>query len=479
MKIIYDFDVMEGESIVEEGAYEEAAIFLGGWFEDIISQTGLWQVFTSECEKRYGTKLPFFELDGNYYSDEVNLEDIQFIIWHCLQSRSKDKFVYTPNNQPLRKLSKKIYDFLAIEYPVAPENERLKDFYDFSDPTLNVFIEYRNKIEWFFMNSYINMGCYRDYCESMEEKIEEFTHNENNDDATIEILLYSHKVETILFGRTPLLGITAPEYMKLLQEHNHADHNAPYMNIDFATNNLYLVEKEEDDYYIFKKLTGDKRHYKVDKTSLNENTEWLVVGDTVVTSTLFKYGEYWNHNGAMRNYSTSENPGLQNIIKEIDLETSGQKEKKSYDDFLEITQGKRIMFFKNPDELSNFVSTKLKYKNTLPTDLLKWKDSPVMATVSPKNGLAFLAHISDCVAAPNNPYYNQEHADENAIALLIGKHIIPYEISCYLLDNGYLKDARLDLSIDNKESEKEFVKQHAQFLMDYFHNKCREKDFVE
>ena len=66
MKVIYEYDVMGDDAITEEGIYEQTAIFIGAWFEDVISQTGVWQVFTSQCEKRYGSRLPFYELNNTY-----------------------------------------------------------------------------------------------------------------------------------------------------------------------------------------------------------------------------------------------------------------------------------------------------------------------------------------------------------------------------------------------------------------------------
>ena len=320
MKVIYEYDIMAGDPIAEEGVYDEAAIFIGAWFEDVISQTGVWQAFTSECEKRYGSKLPFYELDDEYYSDEVNVEDIRFILWHCFQNWNMGETIYNPENTALKDLSEAIYVILEKEYETAPENERLKEFFNFSHLKENDYLEYRNKVEWFFMNSYVNIGCYEDYMESMEEKIEELGNEDGLDERTADIVMYSHKINTILLDRTPLLSISAPEYIKLIQEYNQASQYAPYMNINSVKEALYLVEKETDEYFVFRSLTGDKVTYKVIKESLESNSKQLVPGDTLVTSTLFKYGEYWFHNGAMMNYCISENPGMKSRIKELELE---------------------------------------------------------------------------------------------------------------------------------------------------------------
>ena len=39
--VLYDYDIMEWEIEPEDEIYEDTAIFLVGWFEDIISQTGV------------------------------------------------------------------------------------------------------------------------------------------------------------------------------------------------------------------------------------------------------------------------------------------------------------------------------------------------------------------------------------------------------------------------------------------------------
>ena len=49
---------------------------IAGWFEDVISQNGIWQTFTTECEKTYGRRLPFYDTGNSYYPDEINIEDV-------------------------------------------------------------------------------------------------------------------------------------------------------------------------------------------------------------------------------------------------------------------------------------------------------------------------------------------------------------------------------------------------------------------
>ena len=76
---------------------KQLALSIAGYFEDTLSSTGIWKAFTSECVKRYGCHIPFYEnevqyinsaLTGNdapYVEDEINFADIKFLLWHHYQ----------------------------------------------------------------------------------------------------------------------------------------------------------------------------------------------------------------------------------------------------------------------------------------------------------------------------------------------------------------------------------------------------------
>lgn len=58
------------------------AIALGMYFQDAIAQNGGWKLFTEAHQKIYGTHLPFYLLTDNYVPDEINPEDIAFVLWN-------------------------------------------------------------------------------------------------------------------------------------------------------------------------------------------------------------------------------------------------------------------------------------------------------------------------------------------------------------------------------------------------------------
>ena len=472
--VLYDYDIMEGEIEPEDEIYEDTAIFLVGWFEDIISQTGVWQVFTSQCEKRYGSRLPFYEPGEDYYPDEINVEDVRFILWHCFQRDKIGKKIYNPENTGILALANEIYDIFDEEFETAPVNERLQDYFDLSYLTEDDFLEYRCIVEWFYFNSYINMGCYECYLDSLSEYMEELEKREDLDARTMDLMIYSFKINNVLSGRTPLLAITAPEYLKLLLEEQTVNPvDAPYMNVDSRKEALYLVTDETEDYYLFKEVSDKEDTYKVIKDSIELNAPKLIPGDTVVTSILFKFGKYWQHNGIMNIYSIKDFPELDDIKNEF----SNANKKAAYDDFLAATEGKQFVFLKGKEEMNDFIHNRMKYKIAQGLKIPDTGNDVLMLCITPKQGISVVRNYCECIASPDNPYYNKEKAEKNAFNFLTNRQLIPYETACELLDRGYLKDAALN-STKGLEYGKELVRKNGRFMLDYFFNMCREKDLA-
>jgi hypothetical protein len=67
-------DIIQNSEIMQlldnkEDAKEMACIFVA-YFEDIISETNLFSAFTKKHTQLYGTPLPFYSKDTEYYEDE-------------------------------------------------------------------------------------------------------------------------------------------------------------------------------------------------------------------------------------------------------------------------------------------------------------------------------------------------------------------------------------------------------------------------
>ena len=110
------------------------------YLQDVISQSGGWKAFSELYYSNYSAYLPFYPIKAEYIQDEINKEDIAFIIW-LLFTVNKEKEEIAPIVDPfspdLIELSGKVYrlmDEVFEEAPISdipsPKNWVLPDIFD-------------------------------------------------------------------------------------------------------------------------------------------------------------------------------------------------------------------------------------------------------------------------------------------------------------------------------------------------------------
>lgn len=102
---------------------KESSIALTTYLKDCISYDGRgWAQFIQLYHQRYGTYLPFYEIPDSYMIDEVNVEDIRFLLWNTSSGINAFglKEVENPFDEKLLLLSNLIYDLMYELFEEAP-----------------------------------------------------------------------------------------------------------------------------------------------------------------------------------------------------------------------------------------------------------------------------------------------------------------------------------------------------------------------
>lgn len=139
------------------------ALYLAAYLEDQVSGMNLWQTFLKEHTRLYGKKLPFYTLSADYYADEVNVEDVAFLLWNTVQKAVQHQQPVTEEYpfltkgfvDPLHPLlldeAARLYAILAKAYEEAPVNEALTSiFAAAADEAAG-----RKKLNWLFGHTYL------------------------------------------------------------------------------------------------------------------------------------------------------------------------------------------------------------------------------------------------------------------------------------------------------------------------------------
>ena len=459
------------DAFEEEENIRYTSLCLAAWFEDVISQTGIWQAFTAECRKRYGAYLPFYPIKGDYFPDEINLEDIRFLLWHHIQYLCRGISAINPENPGIEQTAQEIYGLLAEEYETAPENERMQEFLYHSAMGEEDFFHYREILDWFHYQCYFNI----ENVAQCRDEAERLLDDEKITPEMAETLIYATRTSLTFKGRRNLLSLTSPEWLALIGK-AHPEHQL-WGKVKVRKNSCYLLEKEDDRYLYVKDLCSeDEGEFKITKKSLNLSAiRSREAGKSTLICELIYFGNAWWQCGML--LENKYNQKMAEYVDDLTKQKEKTNEKAAFHDFIKASGGKSFVFCQSQEEISDFLLNKMDYNLKEGLDIPRINtENGAMLMANPHTGLHIQFKLCECIKSPDNPNYNKEEAEKNAIMFIVNPDVIPYQLSCILQDEGMLPDAYLN-SLQRKEYGQEFIRKNAHFLTDYFHYRCREKDF--
>lgn len=119
--------VKQSPLFVEAMEYRDAAISLSMYLHDVISQNGGWKEFSDFYYQKYGTYMPFYEITEDYVPDEINQQDIAFVLWtlksHCAIFADDAYTLQDPYDENLLALSHQVYEMMDEVFEDAPISE--------------------------------------------------------------------------------------------------------------------------------------------------------------------------------------------------------------------------------------------------------------------------------------------------------------------------------------------------------------------
>ncbi len=141
---------------------KKICLYAAAYFEDVISGLGLWHAFVARHTEWYGSALPFYRTGSDYVTDEINEEDIRFILWNTLQKATHEHPYIHPLDPLIETTARSFFHLLEEEYETAPANEMLQDF--FKDST-----DADRKLRWLFGHTYLTEPSVQEYIENVTE----------------------------------------------------------------------------------------------------------------------------------------------------------------------------------------------------------------------------------------------------------------------------------------------------------------------
>lgn len=104
-----------------DGHRQAVVLAVVGYFQDVVTDAGIWRSFVMMHQHLYGKPLPFYDRADDYVDYELNLDDLRFIIWYALEGQHYAAYQISPLDDDIRWLAGEFFAILDAEYETAPE----------------------------------------------------------------------------------------------------------------------------------------------------------------------------------------------------------------------------------------------------------------------------------------------------------------------------------------------------------------------
>ncbi|MGQ9847888.1 MAG: DUF3843 family protein, partial [Bacteroidales bacterium] len=432
--------------------------FLTSYFEDLISETNIWNSFVRTHQRLYGKPLPFYNLD-EYYEEEINSQDISFLIWYFLNTVQEEKFI-SPFNDFIVETAEKIMDIFDNEWEFAPENEYLKTFYQI-DQNQDDFYIARNLIDTVLFKTYL---FYPDTFLKLQEQEIEIIKN-NKDEHNLTIFLRENRDRTLHKVHTRLLGLKGQEWVAEILGKDHLLYK-DFLSISKKIQGLFLY-KGQDKNNIFIEHIASGKKFNLTKKSF-DHSQTLKELDTILYIGIVRWKDEWWFSGV--SFQQPFNPDLildeknsfesRKAVNFLDHQKQNIDEtlKKQLSAFKKFNNGSQIAFLLS-EKIDEFLKEYFEfYNNSLNlsekeireakqrmrndgffgTDGKHIDYSEVSETglvfFNPNSGVEIALGVNSAFPMSSNPYFKEEDSEEHVMCLLMDESLST-ELAMYCIDN--------------------------------------------
>ncbi|WP_420832875.1 DUF3843 family protein [Treponema putidum] len=130
----------DGSPVWSKECLKDIAIVSASYLEDVVSGLGIFKSFRKKHKELYNTHIPFCTRDSffpedfegeygevstqdcDYEEDNINFQDVRFLIWYITCVNYAVSGVVFPQNLKILFMAYKVFDLLSKEYDNAPSN---------------------------------------------------------------------------------------------------------------------------------------------------------------------------------------------------------------------------------------------------------------------------------------------------------------------------------------------------------------------
>ena len=446
-----------------EDELKRMAIKLTLYFEDMVSEIGLWHSFVWQYQQLYGKPLPLYHVEKNYTPDEPHIEDIQFLLWDSTLDDEYSDTLVNPENEALAHAARTVYAYFMERFEDTPINDGLYDFFHEARFTDN-FYDVRQVLKWYFFDCYLTSGRFQKstFDEALDYQMDLCRGNRQIAQSAAEAsIAFRYQVGP--------LALKPQEWLAaLLTVHGHADKAANVATIEAKELEPYVLEH-------YDRQTVTLRNVD-DELMTVRRTEYFHVQTTLLKSpdTEGCVGSYARYNGEWYLNGMNSWGDILRLIPEYKKERDIGRNANFWDiaaDARSRLNKEKIFFFETTDAYQRFLEEDLNMPKGSKAPLPAKTKNIILYIPSIEEGK--LCTIMDCaeyIKHKNNPMYDKEKSKSHFLISDIEQ--VPGEFIRYAIANNLMPDFALNSNRGYARG-----RQLAQDNLDFMARTLRRQDY--
>ncbi len=430
---------------LEKSEIEMLACFLTSYFEDIISKTNIWNSFVDSHLSLYDKPLPFYPTE-HYNHNNVNLQDICFLMWYFINS-TQGEILTAPTNEFIIKISSAVNEIFIEAETYAPINKDLQPCYHL-DPDETDYYVTRKLVDTILFSTYL---FYPDTVLDFKQEQSKIIREHQNDPSLMAYLSDAHN-NSLHKICTQLLSLNGKQWLAEIIGNEHPLYQ-DILSISPRIKGLFLYKGQDQENIHLEHIASGKT-FDMTKVSFDEH-DMLETIDTILYLGIVQWKDQWWFSGVFfqQPYSedvfAKEKESLQSKIDVGFLDQTKNILELQHKAFKEFNNNQPIAFLP-ADEVNGFYEDYLHYYNKslkltakqrkkhLPKlDFIKLARENFSGTglvfFNPKGGIEIVFDNNDAFPLPQNPYFDSKNSTEDIMQIMTDSSIST-ELVMYCID---------------------------------------------
>lgn len=448
------------------------SINLACYVEDLVSGCGVWSAFTSLHEKKYGRKLPFFNLDKPAipvpYDDELpSLHAVQFLIWYTLNSAKPDT-VMSPLNPALSMLSMRLMPELTDAYEEAPDSPARPAIMPEEEVGVPLFFQIRNLCSWLCTRCYLTrVNDMQSVSTDYKTFISHLLDNVKSPDQKGQT---EYAVESFVPMNAHIgpLAIPAYEWLTEIVDLYHEEEEEQYLPLLREIKSLpyqyYKYKKVDTQTAILVNLEGQEMSMSATTLPGEKFSSEVKEGISALMSLIWFDGA-WVMNSI----------GLQALPEEAyDMALKNYREKQDNDNntyhyLMKNLKNKRLGVFADYKEYMAKAYPDKPRNENIPQEIIRDLEEcdNMVYFINSDGTTSILPGWGTCIKMRGNRFYDKEDATAKGISLICSQSMTTPEMRQYMIDNNMLTDAAMK-SVISETAGRRLFQENIRFFNDYY-----------